>query len=130
MSLRYPNLRLAIYNRLVTQEDCTSAFAETARECGLKCPEDLSRVKREVAAGACGSLTTARKVLQETVPEVAEALSQHLLAGVEQYKLESKKKHCRGLNLEPTVIDCSRMAPVVMDLLLQLVEQYAPRETD
>ena len=81
-------------------------------------------------SGACGSLTAARDALQETLPHAAEELWHRLISAVEQYKLERNQKHCRGLNLEPTVIDCSRMAPVVMDLLLQLIENYSLAAND
>ncbi len=119
--LKYPNQRLAVYAQLVSQGSCINAVAETARTCGLICPEDLSQVRSHHESGACGALTTARKVLEETLPESAEEIWQQLIANVEQYKLLKNKTHCRGINLEPNVIDCSRMAPAVLDLLLQLI---------
>ena len=119
--LKYPNQRLAVYAQLVSQGSCIDAFAEAARTCGLICPEDLSQVRGHHESGACGALTTARKVLEETLPESAEEIWQQLIANVEQYKLLKNKTHCRGINLEPNVIDCSRMAPAVLDLLLQLI---------
>ena len=125
MTLKHPNQRLAIYDQLVSQGSCITAVAEIARTCGLRCPEDLSQLRSAQESGACGSLITARKILEETVPESAEAIWQQLVAYVEQYKLRRNKAHCRGINLEPSVIDCSRMAPVVMDLLLQLIAEHS-----
>lgn len=118
----YPNVRLALTNSLMSHGDCISAFVEMARECGLQCPDDLSDVRREVALGACGSLTTARKVLEATVPEIAERVFGQLVSTVEEYMRERRQKHCRRLHVEPAVLDCSGMAPVVMDLLIQLLE--------
>lgn len=118
----HPNVRLRLTNSLMVHGDCISAFADTARECGLSCPDDLSVVRCEVCLGACGSLTTARKILESSVPEIAEDLFEQLVSSVEDYKQKRKQKHCRGLNLEPTALDCSGLAPVVMDLLLQLLE--------
>jgi len=114
----------------MTHGDCIAALAETARECGLKCPDDLSGIRREVESGACGSLTTARVVLEATAPEIADRLLKKLVAGAERYKREKKLMHCRGLDLEPSAIDCSGMAPVVMDLLLQLIEHPAGEEVE
>lgn len=125
MPLRYPHIRLATYNRLLSSGDCVPAFAETARECGLSCPDDLSDVRRQVELGACGSLTMARKILEATVPACANKLYAQLTAKIDRHKLKLKKSHCRGLNKEPTVIDCGGMAPVVMDYLLQLLEGHA-----
>ncbi len=125
MTLKYPNQRLAVYDQLVSEGSCIGAIAEIARTCGLQCPEDLSQVRSEHESGACGSLHTARKVLEETVPEFAEAIWQQLLTKVEQYKIRRNKAHCRGIDLQPSVIDCSRMAPAVMDLLLQLITEHS-----
>lgn len=124
---KHPNVRLALTNSLMSHRDCIIAFAEIARECGLSCPEDLSSVRTAVEAGACGSLTTARLVLEATVkkPEMVQELWERLLGAVEEYKLQARQKHCRGIDLEPTAIDCSGMAPVVMDMLLQIIESHA-----
>ncbi|MCC7531077.1 MAG: hypothetical protein IT342_21345 [Candidatus Melainabacteria bacterium] len=125
MTLKYPNQRLAVYDQLVSEGSCISAIAQIAWACGLRCPQDLSQVRSEYESGACGSLHTARKILEETVPEFAEEIWQQLLAKVEQYKICRNKAHCRGINLQPSVIDCSRMAPAVMDLLLQLITEHS-----
>lgn len=101
--------------------DCIDAFAETARLCGLKCPECLSGVRSEVASGACGSLTVARMILEETVPDNAEQVFDQLVGYVEKYQQDKKQRHCRGLNLAPTALDCNGMGPLVMDLLIQLL---------
>lgn len=124
MTLKFPNQRLAVYDQLVSEGSCIGALAEIARTCGLRCPEDLTQVRSEHEAGACGSLYTARKILEETSPEFAEELWQQLVAKVEQYKIRRNKAHCRGINLQPNIIDCSRMAPAVMDLLLQLITEH------
>ncbi len=129
MTLKYPNQRLAIYDQLVSEGSCIGALAEIARNCGLRCPEDLSQVISEHESGACGSLHTARKILEETLPEFAEEIWQQLVSKVEQYKILRNKAHCRGINLKPSVIDCSRMAPAVMDILLQLIAEHSKKHT-
>ncbi len=91
----------------------------------MSCDDDLSDIRRQVEQGACGSLTTACKILHETVPESADKLWPQLVANIDQYKQELRKPHCRGLDAEPTAIDCGGMAPVVMDFLLQLIEGQA-----
>ncbi len=129
MTLKYPNQRLAVYDQLVSAGGCIGAIAEIARTCGLQCPEDLSQVRSEHDSGACGSLLTARKILEETFPEFAEEIWQQLVAKVEQYKIRRNKAHCRSINLQPSIIDCSRMAPAVMDLLLQLITEHSKRHS-
>lgn len=127
MLLRYPTVRLALATRLLERGNCAAAFSEIARECGLNCPEDLSVVQNAVHLGACGSLTTARLVLEANAPLLANQLYERLVSAVEDYKLEKNQKHCRGINLEPAALDCTGMAPVVMDLLLQLLESQRGR---
>ena len=109
--------------------DCISAIAEIAKRCGLKCPGDLSEIRRQVEQGRCGSLTTARSILEHTIPHLAEELYERLVDACERYKKETGKKHCCGVNLGTSVIDCSGMAPIVMDLLLQLVETHSHDQT-
>lgn len=124
--MRYPHVRLAFTNNLVTHGDCVKAFAETARECGLLCPDDLCDVERLVASGACGSLTMAGKVLHATIPDVSNELWQQLVVRVDEYKNKRRLAHCRGEDQSPTVIGCGGMAPVVLDLLLQIITPYLP----
>lgn len=127
--LRYPNARLALFNRLLLTGDCVRAFAETAREFGLKCSDDLCEVERQVGLGACGSITTACKILHETVPESGEGLCHQLLTSVEKYAHDRSLKHCPGTDgaPDPTVSGCGAMSAAVMDLLLQVVVPHLSR---
>jgi len=124
VALRHPHIRLAVYDRLLSSRDCINAISETARQCGLRCPPDLCAVRLQVERGACGSLTTAKVILEATAPADAARLASELESLVEQYKIAMAKPHCRGVDGEPTVIDCGGMAPIVMDFLLQLLEVY------
>lgn len=74
-----------------------------------------------MASGQCGSLATARMVLQATVPEMSQQIWEELRVAVEEYLHEKGRVHCRGLDSEPTALDCSGMAALVMDLLLHLL---------
>ena len=120
--LRYPHARLALVNRLLNQDDCTQAFAATAKEFGLRCDEDITDVHEHVSRGNCGSMAAAKRVLQQTLPEDCEQLWQQLCTRVEDYKRELPQEHCHGD--EKDTIGCTGMAPVVMDLMLQLIMPY------
>lgn len=124
MSLRYPNIRLIMHNRLLSTGDCVGVFAELARELGLSCPPDLSDL-RQAELSSCGALAAAQEILRITAPTIAEAVGKQLLAKVEEYKLQSKRVDCGS---ERTGLDCSGMAPIIIDLLLQLLETYPESE--
>ncbi len=117
--LRYPHVRLAMYNRLIASHDCLSAFAETACELGLCCREDLADLRQEMKRGICGSLAIARKVLEVSAPKHCDKLFHQLVEEVDQYKQKLKKPSCPNAHCG----ECDGMGPIVMDLLLQLLEK-------
>ncbi len=130
VSLRFPHIRLEIYNLLLSTGDCVSALEQFAEKYGLGCPADLSEIRRQVQNGACGSMSMAKAILRETAPLLADELIEQLIAKVEQYKKDHNKPHCRGVKLAPHALDCGGMAPVVMDYLLQLLDVHLDLEAE
>lgn len=136
MDLKFPHARLMVYDCLVNdQVGCVQAIVRSAHQLGLIKADRLSTLKLPIETPDCGSLFAAKYVLEQCLVErgyclnngdrkLADKLWEDVQRGVEQYKQQTNLVHARQPgHLSPT-IECSHMAPIVMDVLLQSILPY------
>lgn len=137
MSLVFPKARLSVYNRLVEGErSCVKAIAGCASEYGLISESRLKQLSFPLESSGCGSLYAARQILEGCLSEHdSSGDSQQVAATVEstwalieqsvqRYKEETALIHERKAGQPADILECTHMAPVVMDFLLQHLLPY------
>jgi len=132
MALEFPLARLFVYEQLMSNGfDCTSAMVNAAYRFGLAPPGRLHHLKGLQDPGACGSLSTAKKIVTELLTKqdagnsgerLAEKIMQSLESDVLQYKRKACPQHGTQERRDPA--SCALMAPIVFDLLLKHLRPY------
>lgn len=132
MTLRYPTARLMIYNRLVgCKESCASSLVNCAREFGLMEHYNPAHTIEGDETG-CGAMNAARAILQGNFQTQKKDVSTgHSFDSVWR-SFEDELAACKDrfkLNYTtispPEVAECSKLAPMVFDLLLQHLRRQA-----
>lgn len=136
MSLKFPHVRLQVYDSLVNQRlGCGGSIVKCANELGLVNEEQSSTFKLPVETVRCGSIGAAEQVLRQCLLErgycngngdqyIADQLWRDLQSAIESYERDNSAAvdQCAG-QLE-SAVECSHIAPVVMDYLLQKLQPY------
>lgn len=125
-----------IYDSLVHERlGCVQAIVRCSNHLGLIQENKLSNLILPIDTPDCGSLFAAEHVLKQCLTERGfclnngdKALADKLWAGVveavERYKKETSLVHERKPGTTAPLVECSHMAPIVMDFLLQTLEPY------
>lgn len=136
MQLKFPHARLLVYNCLVRDGvGCVQAIVKTSKELGLIATARLTTLKLPIETSDCGSLFAAKHVLEQSLIERGycltngdKALADRLWANIEldvnDYKTQTSLVHIRVPGTVSSTIECSHMAPIVMDVLLQQLTPY------
>ncbi len=137
MSLVFPRARLSVYNYLSEGGgSCVRAIVDCSRQYGLVSRGQLSNLHLPLEAAGCGSLYAARKILECCFEERGlgsdkselSQLVEKTWSGIEQsinsYKVETALTHERPAGQQSDILQCTHMAPVVMDFLLQHLLPY------
>lgn len=136
MQLKFPHARLLVYDCLVNQDTgCVQAIVKSAHALGLIGSDKLTHLRLPIEKSGCGSLFSARQVLEQCLSErgydlsnggrkLADELWKKVELDVDSYKSATSLVHNRQAGEITPVIECSHMAPVVMDILLQHLTPY------
>ena len=132
--LQFPNVRLHLYNQLLESgAGCVAVMFRSAYELGLVPDGSLDDCVQPANCGMCGSLWAARQIIERLfdgqrtrsdLQQLVDTVWSSVKNDVETYKLETKLLHDRQPGLLPPATECSRMAPVVFDILLQHLRRY------
>jgi len=137
MFLRYPTARLFLYNLIFEQaQNCVSAMVNGAYEFGLVSAGALEGLTLPIDSLVCGSMFAAKKVLEKYVeehslrhegldlPHTVEHIWQGIERDIDNYKVYTHLQHERHGGAPPDRLECSSMAPIVFDILLQHLPRY------
>jgi hypothetical protein len=136
MPLKFPQVRLMVYDSLVNDgKGCVQALVSCAHELGLIGGTKLTTLRLPIETPDCGSLFAAQHVLEQCLSErgyclnngdrqLADRLWDNVKRKVETYKQKTSLEHARQAGKEASTIECSHMAPIVMDYLLQELQPY------
>lgn len=125
-----------IYDSLVHERlGCVQAIVRCSNQMGLIGENKLSNLTLPIETPDCGSLFAAKRVLKQCLSErgyclnngdkeLADKLWADVVDAVEQYKKDTSLVHERKPGTTAPLVECSHMAPIVMDFLLQKLEPY------
>ena len=133
--LQFPNARLHLYSQLMeSKAGCIKTMFNCAYDFGLVPSDSLDQCAQPDESSMCGSMWAARKIIEgyfdghkngSSPAELIEKVWSSLQQAVESYKSKSQLLHNRTAGALPDVSECSRMAPVVFDLLLQHLRSHS-----
>jgi hypothetical protein len=132
IQLKFPQVRLMVYDALIERRiGCVQAIVSCAHNLGLIATDRLRDLKLPIDAAGCGSLFAAEQVLYQCLADkggadksLAEQLWSDVKRSVELYKEQTQLVHDRKAGDVTPAVECSHMAPIVMDLLVQKLQPY------
>lgn len=132
VQLKFPHARLMVYEALVHRRlGCVQSIISCAHEMGLLAADRLRELKLPVDSTGCGSLFAAEQVVHQCLADrncsdqsLATRLWSEIKNAIELYKAQSQLVHDHNAGSGASVVECSHMAPVVMDLVLQHLQPY------
>ncbi len=120
--LKFPHARLALYNELLRcKRSCGEALAEIACSLGVVSRDSLQNVKLDETDGECGCLRVGKAIVMAALaarscnPADAEMVWESIKKDIARYSESVAFHHIPNLS----AIECGRMAPVVLDFILQ-----------
>jgi hypothetical protein len=133
--LQFPTARLEVYDRLVKGgQCCVRALIGAARDYGIIQGDSLEHEKLPADLSCCGSQYAARKILELAMQQrgfnrdgtahLSDEIWDSMVEAIEQFKRNTQLVHERDAGDIPAAIECSKMAPVVFDILLQKLTPY------
>jgi hypothetical protein len=129
--LKFPTVRLLVFNRLHSGDSCAEAIVNTSKAIGLISADALNEA---VASSACCLMTAARLVFDECLglshdgkhpneklkADAWETIVAKVNANRHDCDAECDKEAWQGKPM-----DCCKLAPIVMDVLLQQINMLS-----
>ncbi len=123
-----------MYNQLLeTGAGCIAVMFASAYDLGLIPAGSLETCFQNETCTLCGSLWAARQIIEKFFvvhkngkdpQELIDKTWSELQREVEEYKKEHRLEHNRQPGALPSASECSKLAPVVFDILLQLLRPH------
>lgn len=138
MELKYPLARLSVFYQLNGRKiSCSDALVNAAYETGLIPNGSLdSWLKQNThSTGSCSAIFAARRIVETKLEELHEddndlrdqltdEIMVNINSGLESYSKERIEKAKDQCSSDPNNINCGKLAPVILDFLIQQLRQH------
>lgn len=135
MALEFPNARLHLYNQLLeTRIGCIKAMFASAYELELIPPGSLDHISQPESCDMCSSIWAAKQIIEKFFEirkplmdsmKITDRVWMQLKESLDCYnKTDNRIEHNRRSGDLSQAAECSKMAPIVFDFLLQCLRPY------
>ena len=136
MDLKYPLARLSVFYQLNGRnKSCSDALIEAAYETGLIPSGSLDTWKKQNThiTGSCSAIFAARKIVEtkmETIHKdlkirntLTDTIMTNIGTNIDEYS-KQKVQAEEECSTQPNNMNCGKLAPVVLDYLIQQLRQH------